>query len=60
VPLAPLCAPLAIFFAIRSRRRLGYRSTRAWIGLVIGSLVLALFTLWMVFIVLLAHAQFTF
>lgn len=60
VPLAPLCAPLAIFFAIRSRRQLGYRSIKAWVGLIIGSFVLALFILWVVLIVMLAHSRLTF
>jgi hypothetical protein len=41
--LGPVGAVLAIVFAVRSRRELGYRSTKAWIGLIVGSLVLTLF-----------------
>ena len=43
--LGPVGAVLAIVFAVRSRRELGYRSTKAWIGLTVGSLVLTLFVL---------------
>ena len=43
--LGPLGALLAIIFAVRSRHDLGYRSTKAWIGLTVGSLVLGLFVL---------------
>lgn len=58
--LGPVGALLAIIFAVRSRRELGYRSTKAWIGLTIGSLVLALFALWVLLIVLIAHSLLTF
>jgi hypothetical protein len=43
--LGPVGAVLAIVFAVRSRRELGYRSAKAWIGLAVGSLVLTLFVL---------------
>jgi hypothetical protein len=58
--LGPVGALLAIIFAVRSRRELGYRSTKAWIGLTIGSIVLGLFGLAIVLIVLIAHSTLTF
>ncbi len=58
--LGPVGALLAIIFAIRSRRDLGYRSTKAWIGLTVGSIVLALFVLAILLIVLIAHSTLTF
>jgi hypothetical protein len=51
IALGPVGALLAIVFAVKSRRELGYRSTKAWIGLIVGSLVLALFALAAVLIV---------
>ena len=49
--LGPVGAVLAIVFAVRSRRELGYRSTKAWIGLIAGSLVVTLFVLVVLLIV---------
>jgi hypothetical protein len=43
--LGPVGAVLAIVFAVRSRRELGYRSMAATIGLVVGSLALVFFVL---------------
>ena len=57
--LGPLGALLAIVFAVRSRRELGYRSTKAWIGLTIGSLVLALSVLVVLLIVWFDHSALT-
>jgi hypothetical protein len=51
IALGPVGALLAIVFAVKSRRELGYRSTKAWIGLIVGSLVLALCALAAVLIV---------
>jgi len=51
IALGPVGALLAIVFAVKSRRELGYRSTKAWIGLIVGSLVLALLALAAVLIV---------
>jgi hypothetical protein len=58
--LGPLGALLAIFFAGRSRKELGYRSTKAWIGLTVGSLVLALSVLAVLLIVWFDHSLLTY
>ena len=58
--LGPIGAVLAIIFAVRSRRELGYRSTKAWIGLTVGSLVLTLFVLVTVLIVWFEHSSLTY
>jgi len=58
--LGPVGAVLAIVFAVRSRRELGYRSMKAWIGLIVGSLVLALFVLIALVIVWLDHSSLTY
>lgn len=55
--LGPIGAVLAIVFAIRSRRELGYRSTKAWIGLTVGSLVLMLLALLVLLIVWFDHSS---
>jgi hypothetical protein len=55
--LGPVGAVLAIVFAVRSRRELGYRSTKAWIGLIVGSLVLTLFALVVLVIVWFDHSS---
>jgi hypothetical protein len=60
VAIGPLGALLAIVFAVRSRRELGYRSTRALVGLTIGSLVVALFVLAALLIVWFAHSTLTY
>jgi hypothetical protein len=60
IALGPLGAVLAIIFAVRSRRELGYRSTKAWIGLTVGSMVLALFALVVLLLVWLDHSSLTF
>ena len=58
--LGPLGALLAIIFAVRSRRELGYRSTKAWIGLVVGTVVLTLFALAALLIVWFDHSSLTY
>ncbi len=58
--LGPVGALLAIIFAVRSRRELGYRSTKAWIGLTVGTLVLTLFVLVVLLIVLLDQSSLTY
>jgi len=58
--LGPVGAVLAIVFAVRSRRELGYRSTAATIGLTVGSLAIAFFVLLGLFILTFAHASLTF
>ena len=60
VALGPVGALLAILFAVRSRRELGYRSTKAWIGLAVGSVVLALFVLAFLLIVAFSQSTITF
>ena len=55
--LGPVGAVLAIVFAVRSRRELGYRSTKAWIGLIVGSLVLTLFVFFVLVIVWFDHSS---
>jgi hypothetical protein len=55
--LGPVGAVLAIVFAVRSRRELGYRSTKAWIGLIVGSLVLTLFLFVVLVIVWFDHSS---
>jgi hypothetical protein len=55
--LGPVGAVLAIVFAVRSRRELGYRSTKAWIGLIVGSLVLTLFVFVVLVIVWFDHSS---
>jgi hypothetical protein len=55
--LGPVGAVLAIVFAVRSRRELGYRSTKAWIGLIVGSLVLTLFLFVVLMIVWFDHSS---
>ncbi len=58
--LGPIGAVLAIVFAVRSRRELGYRSMKAWVGLIVGSLVLTLFVLVALLIVWLDHSSLTY
>ena len=58
--LGPVGAVLAIIFAVRSRRELGYRSTKAWIGLTVGSLVVTLFVLVVLLIVWFDHSSLTY
>ena len=58
--LGPVGALLAIIFAVRSRRELGYRSTKAWIGLVVGTVVLTLFVLVALLIVWFDHSSLTY
>jgi hypothetical protein len=58
--LGPIGAVLAIVFAVRSRRELGYRSAKAWIGLVVGSLVLTLFGLVVLLILWFEHSSLTY
>ncbi len=60
VALGPIGALLAIVFAVRSRRQLGYRSTKAWIGLIVGSVVLTLFLLAVLLIVAFSRSTLTF
>jgi hypothetical protein len=58
--LGPVGAVLAIVFAGRSRRALGYRSTAALIGLVVGWLAVAFFVAIFVIIFLFSRANLTF
>jgi hypothetical protein len=58
--LGPVGAVLAIIFAVKSRRELGHRSVRAWIGLTVGSLVLTLFVLVVLLIVWFDHSSLTY
>ena len=58
--LGPVGAVLAIVFAVRSRRELGYRSTKAWIGLIVGSLVVTLFVLVVLLIVWFDRSSLTY
>jgi CHASE2 domain-containing sensor protein len=58
--IGPVGAVLAIVFAVRSRRTLGYLSLTAWIGLIVGSLVLLLFGLFALLIVWLEHSSLTY
>jgi hypothetical protein len=58
--LGPIGAVLAIVFAVRSRRELGYRSTKAWIGLIVGSLVVTLFVLVLLLIVWFDQSSLTY
>ena len=58
--LGPVGAMLAIVFAVRSRRELGYRSTKAWIGLIVGSLVVTLFVLVVLLIVWFDQSSLTY
>lgn len=58
--LGPVGAVLAIVFAVRSRRELGYRSTKAWIGLIVGSLVVTLFVLVVLLIVWFDQSSLTY
>ncbi len=58
--LGPVGAVLAIVFAVRSRRELGYRSTKAWIGLIAGSLVVTLFVLVVLLIVWFDQSSLTY
>ena len=58
--LGPVGAVLAIVFAVRSRRELGYRSAKAWIGLTVGSLVLTLFVLVVLLIVWFDQSSLTY
>jgi hypothetical protein len=60
VVLGPIGAVLAIIFAVRSRRELGYRSMKAWIGLIIGSLFLTLLVLAALLIVWFDHSSLTY
>ena len=58
--LGPVGAVLAIVFAGRSRRALGYRSRAALIGLVVGWLAVAFFVAIFVIIFLFSRANLTF
>jgi hypothetical protein len=58
--LGPLGAVLAVVFAGRSRRDLGYRSTAASIGLVVGWLAIAFFAGLLLLIFLFSRANLTF
>ena len=60
VGLGPLGALLAIVFAVRSRRELGYRSVKAWIGLIVGTLVLVLTAVAVLLIVWFDHSSLTY
>jgi len=51
---------IAIVFAIRSRRELGYRSVKAWIGLIVGTLVLVLTAVAVLLIVWFDHSSLTY
>ena len=58
--LGPLGAVLAIVFAGRSRRELGYRSAAAWIGLIAGSLALAVFAALLLLVFSFSKSNLTF
>jgi hypothetical protein len=58
--LGPVGAVLAIVFAGRSRRELGYRSAPAWIGLIVGWLALACFAALALVIFLFSRSNLTF